>query len=100
MFTLGGAVVSWKSLKQMIIPKSTMEYEFIALEKCGEEVEWLCHFLEDIQDGQNMCLQYAYIVIVNLLLIEHKTVCIMVSLDIFVVYTTPLDNYSQQELSH
>ena len=25
-----------------------MESEFIALEKCGEEVEWLCHFLEDI----------------------------------------------------
>ena len=25
-----------------------MEYEFIALDKCGEEAEWLCHFLEDI----------------------------------------------------
>ena len=25
-----------------------MEYEFIALEKCGEEVEWLRHFLKDI----------------------------------------------------
>ena len=25
-----------------------MEYEFIALDKCGEEVEWLRHFLEDI----------------------------------------------------
>ena len=25
-----------------------MEYEFIALDKCGEEVEWLHHFLEDI----------------------------------------------------
>ena len=33
--------------------------------------------------------------IVNLLLIKHKTVCTMVSLDIFVVDTTPLDNYSQ-----
>ena len=34
------------------------------------------------QGGQNMCLQYAYIVIVNLLLVEHKIVCTMVSLDI------------------
>ena len=25
-----------------------MEYEFIALDKCGEEVEWLRYFLEDI----------------------------------------------------
>ena len=25
-----------------------MEYEFIALDKCGEEAEWLRHFLEDI----------------------------------------------------
>ena len=47
------------------------------------------------QGGQNLCLQYAYIVIVSLLLVEHKIVCTMVSLDIFVVDTTPLDNYSQ-----
>ena len=38
VFTLGGAAVSWKSLKQTIIARSTMEYEFITLEKCGEEV--------------------------------------------------------------
>ena len=25
-----------------------MESEFIALDKCGEETEWLRHFLEDI----------------------------------------------------
>ena len=48
MFALGGGVVSWKSSKQTIIVKSTMEFEFIALEKCGEEAKWLCHFLEDI----------------------------------------------------
>ena len=24
------------------------ESEFIALDKCGEEAEWLCYFLEDI----------------------------------------------------
>ena len=25
-----------------------MEFEFIALDKSGEEAEWLCHFIEDI----------------------------------------------------
>ncbi|GJT04963.1 hypothetical protein Tco_0839425 [Tanacetum coccineum] len=39
VFTLGG--VSWKSFKQTVIAKSTMESEFIALDKCGEEAEWL-----------------------------------------------------------
>ncbi|RVW12910.1 Retrovirus-related Pol polyprotein from transposon TNT 1-94 [Vitis vinifera] len=48
VFTLGGAVVSWKSSKQTVIARSTMESEFIALDKCGEEAEWLRHFLEDI----------------------------------------------------
>ena len=48
MFTLGIAIVSWKSSKQTVIARSTMEYEFIALDKCGEEAEWLRHFLEDI----------------------------------------------------
>ena len=46
-----------------------------------------------------MCLQYESIVIANLLLVKHKTVCIMVSLDIFVVDIIPLDNYSQLGLS-
>ena len=35
VFTLGGAVVSWKSSKQTVIARSIMEYEFIELEKCG-----------------------------------------------------------------
>ena len=48
MFTLGIAIVSWKSSKQTVIVRSTMESEFIALDKCGEEAEWLRHFLEDI----------------------------------------------------
>ncbi|KAL5576953.1 hypothetical protein UlMin_018652 [Ulmus minor] len=48
VFTLGGAAVSWKSSKQTCISRSTMESEFIALDKCGEEAEWLRHFLEDI----------------------------------------------------
>ena len=48
VFTLGGVVVSWKSSKQTVIARSTMEYEFIALNKCEEEAKWLRHFLEDI----------------------------------------------------
>ena len=48
LFTLGGGAVSWKSSKQTCIARSTVESEFIALDKAGEEVEWLRHFLEDI----------------------------------------------------
>jgi hypothetical protein len=45
VFTLGGAAVSWKSSKQTCITRSTIESEFIALDKTREEVEWLRHFL-------------------------------------------------------
>ena len=48
VFVLGGAAVSWKSSKQTCIARSTMESEFIALDKAGEEAEWLRQFLEDI----------------------------------------------------
>ena len=40
--------MSWKSSKQTCIARSTMESEFIALDKASEEAEWLRHFLEDI----------------------------------------------------
>ena len=39
VFTIGGAVISWKSSKQTCIARSTMESEFIALDKAGEEAE-------------------------------------------------------------
>ena len=45
MFTLAGAAVSWRSSKQTVIVRSIMESEFIALDKCGEEAEWLRNFL-------------------------------------------------------
>ena len=35
VFTLGGASISWKSSKQTVIARSTMESKFIALDKCG-----------------------------------------------------------------
>ena len=53
MFTLGGVAISWKSSKQIVITRSTIEYEFIALDKCGEEAKWLRHFLEDIPRWPN-----------------------------------------------
>ncbi|CAM8963436.1 unnamed protein product [Rhodiola kirilowii] len=46
VFTL----VSWKSSKQILITQSTMEAEFVALDKCGEEAEWLGNFVEDIPE--------------------------------------------------
>ena len=55
-----------------------MESEFIALDKCGEDAEWLCHFLEDILRWPKP------IVTVNLLLEGHRVICIMVSLDTFI----------------
>ncbi len=51
IFTLGGGAVSWKSSKQTIIARSTMESEFIALEMAGSEAEWLKNFLADISLG-------------------------------------------------
>ncbi|KAB2595479.1 DNA polymerase zeta catalytic subunit-like [Pyrus ussuriensis x Pyrus communis] len=48
VFTLGRAVVSWKSSKQTCIARSTMESEFIALDTAADEAEWLKHFLENI----------------------------------------------------
>ena len=62
MFTLGIAIVSWKFLKQMVIVKFTMEFEFITLEKCGEEVERLHQFLNDISKWSKslppICIHY------------------------------------------
>ena len=48
VLTIGGGAISWKSSKQICIARSTMETEFIALDKVGKEVEWLRNFLEDI----------------------------------------------------
>ena len=59
-----------------------MESEFIALDKAGEEAEWLRHFLEDIPMWPQPVP--AIIAIVNQQLVEHRFICIMVSLDIFV----------------
>ncbi|XP_035831907.1 secreted RxLR effector protein 161-like [Helianthus annuus] len=49
VFTLAGAAIAWKSSKQTVIARSTMESEFVALDKSGEEAEWLRQFVEDSQ---------------------------------------------------
>ncbi|XP_024010264.1 uncharacterized protein LOC112085292 [Eutrema salsugineum] len=48
VFKLGGAAVSWKSSKQTLLARSTMESEFIVRDKAAEEAERLQNFLEDI----------------------------------------------------
>ncbi|RVW41443.1 Retrovirus-related Pol polyprotein from transposon RE2 [Vitis vinifera] len=59
VFILGGSVVSWKYAKQTCITRSTMEVEFIALEKTSSEVECLRNLLADIlygRDQPHLCL--------------------------------------------
>jgi len=48
VFLLGGGTVSWKSCKQTILTKSTMEVELTALDTAGTEVEWLRELLMDL----------------------------------------------------
>ncbi|GJV84289.1 retrovirus-related pol polyprotein from transposon TNT 1-94 [Tanacetum coccineum] len=48
VFPLGGAAISWKSSKQTVIAKSTMESKFIVLDKCRKVAEWLHQLVEDI----------------------------------------------------
>ena len=48
VFSLGGGAVSWKSCKQTILTKSTMEAELTALDTAGSEAEWLRDLLMDL----------------------------------------------------
>jgi hypothetical protein len=48
VFTLGGGVVSWRSSKQTILTKSTMETELTALDIASAEAEWLRELLSDL----------------------------------------------------
>jgi hypothetical protein len=47
VLTLGGGAVSWKSCKQTILPRSTMEAELIALDTTTVEAQWLRELLMD-----------------------------------------------------
>jgi hypothetical protein len=48
VFLFGGGAVSWKSCKQTLLTKSTMEAELAALDTAGAEAEWLRDFLLDL----------------------------------------------------
>ncbi|TKC13487.1 hypothetical protein FA727_23545 [Robertmurraya kyonggiensis] len=48
VFTLGGGAVSWKSCKQTILTRSTMEAELTALDTATVEAEWLRELLTDL----------------------------------------------------
>jgi hypothetical protein len=48
MCSLGGGVVSWKSCKQTILTRSTMEGDLTALDTASVEAEWLRELLMDL----------------------------------------------------
>jgi hypothetical protein len=47
-FLLGAGAISWKSCKQTILTKSTIEAELIALDTACAEAEWLHELLTDL----------------------------------------------------
>ncbi|KAJ1288873.1 hypothetical protein BS78_02G121400 [Paspalum vaginatum] len=51
VFTLGGAAVSWRSCKQTILTRSTMEAELTALDTSTFVAEWLRELLMDLPTG-------------------------------------------------
>jgi hypothetical protein len=48
VFSLGGDAVSWKSCKQTVLTRSTMEAELTTLDTVSVEVEWLHKLLMDL----------------------------------------------------
>jgi hypothetical protein len=48
VFTLGGGAVSWRSCKQTILTKSTMEAELTYLDTTSAEAEWLRELFSDL----------------------------------------------------
>ena len=54
VFTLGGAAVVWRSVKQSSIADSTMEAEYIAASEAAKEAVWLKNFLSDLEVVPNM----------------------------------------------
>ena len=48
IFMLGGAAIYWKSCKQTVIARSTMESKLIALDSCCSEAEWLKNLISEL----------------------------------------------------
>ena len=49
VFTLGGAAICWRSVKQSNIVGSTMEAEYIAASEAAKEAVWLKNFLMELE---------------------------------------------------
>ena len=65
VFTLGGAAIYWKSSKQTVLARSTIESEFIALDKQLKKQNGFVTFWKIFQCGSNQSQLYAYIAIVR-----------------------------------
>ncbi|KAL0418236.1 UNVERIFIED_CONTAM: Retrovirus-related Pol polyprotein from transposon TNT 1-94 [Sesamum radiatum] len=65
VFTIGGGAVSWKSSKQTCIARSTMESEFIALDKLEKKLNGCVISWRTFLVGRNQCPQLWYTVIVS-----------------------------------
>ena len=48
VFSLGGGAISWKSCKQTLLTRSTMDVELTALDIATVEAEWLHELLMDL----------------------------------------------------
>jgi hypothetical protein len=48
MFSLGGGIVPWKSCKQTILRRLTMEAQLTSLDNASVEAEWLRELLMDL----------------------------------------------------
>jgi hypothetical protein len=55
LFSLEGGAVSWKSCKQTILTRSSMEAELTTLDITSVEAEWLRELLMDLPVVENMC---------------------------------------------
>ena len=49
VFTFGGGVIVWRSIKQSCIVDSTMEAEYVAASEASKEVVWLHKFLSGLE---------------------------------------------------
>ena len=83
------------------VPKSGPTVGSSRVRGGGGEVEWLYYFLEHISRWPKpvplICIHCGSQSIIGIT--GNKTICIMVSLDIFVVNIIPSDNYSRLGLS-
>ncbi|RVW44911.1 Retrovirus-related Pol polyprotein from transposon TNT 1-94 [Vitis vinifera] len=54
VFTLGGAAIIWRSVKQTCVADSTMEAEYVAACETAKEAVWLREFLKELEVVPNM----------------------------------------------